>query len=64
MIINRFEDAVAQKSRMAFYLEKGYKIQIVRDPIYCFCPATSEGVVFKGSLNPESVSKLTINVVR
>lgn len=64
MILNRFEDAVAQKSRMAFYLKKGHKVRITRHPLHCFCPATKKDIEFVGGLSLDDVAKLITNVVR
>lgn len=64
MIKNRFEDAVAQKCRMTFYLEPRHKIRVERDNLYCFCPVTKSNVKFVGNLSVEDIAILCTNVIR
>lgn len=64
MTVNRFEDAVAQKCRMAFYLKPGHKVWVGRHPLYHFCPVTKSNVEFVGGLTAMDITRLASNVIR
>lgn len=64
MILNRWEDAVAQKCRMAFYLKPGHKVWIQNILKYHFTCITDSEVEFVGGLSNEEIMNLTFNVVR
>lgn len=64
MILNRFEDAVACKSRLAFYLKKGYRTRIKWDNQHCFYPTMRAETEFVGGLKLSDIINLITNVIR